>query len=365
MKRNREGRHEYDYGDGGSWVRGPLIGKGSFGCVFLAHNRKKGGCFPSAMAVKSCELSFSASLQKEREILGNLDGCSNVLRCFGNETTTSEDGQKTIYNLLLEFASGGTLGAFIRKNAAVAALIPESDVRGYTRAILRGLQHIHAWGYVHCDLKPDNILLFAPNSASGSGKFVPKIADFGLAKRRSVQDPCFRGTLLYMSPESLVHGIQGPPSDIWALGCVVLEMLTGRPPWGGAADLDRNGLLSRIQTLTELPKVPNSLSIEAWDFLKRCFARKPRFRPTAEQLLNHPFVARSYRKEYETETNGFGQEEKDNKEEDVVNPIRGLSGKGTDDEHSSFSTYYQSFSSEDFFSSLSEEVIFPIIPSSE
>ncbi|XP_057968165.1 mitogen-activated protein kinase kinase kinase 20-like [Malania oleifera] len=372
MKRNRgDAAEEFDYGDGVSWVRGPLIGKGSHGCVFLANPRKKmkkGGCFPSVMAVKSSEVSLSATLQKEKETLCNLQGCSSVLQCFGDEETYSEDGQQMIYNLLLEYAPGGTLGALIKKHTAVAALIPQSDVRAYARALLRGLRHIHARGYVHCDLKPDNILLFLPNSGSAVAKFVPKIADFGLAKRTSKQGPCFRGTPLYMSPEAVVRGTQGPPSDVWALGCVVLEMLTGRPPWDGAAFLDREGLLSRIRTPNQLPKVPSTLSKEASDFLKKCFVRKAPFRSTAEKLLTHPFVAELDCKDDEPETNGFEEEEEEEgeeEEEEVIYPVEGLSETvtETDDEYSSFSSDDQSYSSEDFFSSsVSEEVVFPILP---
>ncbi|XP_057967766.1 mitogen-activated protein kinase kinase kinase 20-like [Malania oleifera] len=370
MKRNRgDAAEEFDYGDGVSWARGPLIGKGSYGCVFLANPRKKmknGGCFPSVMAVKSSEVSLSATLQKERETLCNLQGCSSVLQCFGDEETSSEDGQQMIYNLLLEYAPGGTLGALIKKHTAVAALIPESDVRAYTRALLRGLRHIHACGYVHCDLKPDNVLLFLPNSGSGIAKFVPKIADFGLAKRTSKQDFRFRGTPLYMSPEAVVEGIQGPSSDVWALGCVVLEMLTGRPPWDGVAFLDRERLLSRIRTPNQLPKVPCSLSKEARDFLKKCFVRKAPFRSPAEKLLSHPFVAELDCKDDESETNSFDE---DDEEEDVLYPVKSLSETETetetetDDEYSLFSSYDHSYNSEKFFSSsVSEEVVFPILP---
>ncbi|XP_057968533.1 mitogen-activated protein kinase kinase kinase 20-like [Malania oleifera] len=287
MERKRGGSDECDYGDGGSWSRGPLIAKGSFGSVFIAiwKKKKKKGYF---LAVKSCEVSTSSSLRDEGNILSNFHGCSNILQCFGEETTTSENGQ-VVYNLLLEYASGGTLGGLIAKNAAAASFIPESDVRAYTRDILCGLHQIHVAGYVHCDLKPENILLFPPDS--GFGRFVAKIADFGLAKKRRVQYPYLRGSAMYLSPEVLIDGIQGAPSDIWALGCVVLKMLTGRPPWLNTAGLNREGLLSRIATPNELQQIPSSLSEEAKDFLKHCFVRKANTRFTAEMLLIHPFVA--------------------------------------------------------------------------
>ena len=75
MKRGAEAS---DFGDGETWVRGPLIGKGGFGSVFLATSKKPNSrfqCFPSVMAVKSAEVSISASLQKEKEVHNNVQGC--------------------------------------------------------------------------------------------------------------------------------------------------------------------------------------------------------------------------------------------------------------------------------------------------
>ena len=78
-------------GDGVSWFRGPMIGKGSFGSVYLANLKKprlRFGCFPAVMTVKSAEISVFGSFQKEREALSNIGRCPNVIRRFGNETTT-------------------------------------------------------------------------------------------------------------------------------------------------------------------------------------------------------------------------------------------------------------------------------------
>ncbi|KAJ7974430.1 Mitogen-activated protein kinase kinase [Quillaja saponaria] len=192
-----------------------MIGKGSYGSVFLATLKKPKTNFshlPTVMAVKSAEVSASGSLQKEKE-------------------------GEMIFNLLLEYASGGSLSDLIKKS--VNRGLPESDVKRYTRSILRGLAHIHECGYVHCDLKPDNILL-VPVSSKNSFKgfnYMAKIADFGLSKavkqnKRGRWDIGLRGTPVYMAPETVLENIQGPQSDVWALGCVVFEMLTGKSIWG-------------------------------------------------------------------------------------------------------------------------------------
>ncbi|WCJ40358.1 mitogen-activated protein kinase kinase kinase 21 [Euphorbia peplus] len=277
-----------------SWRRGPLIGKGGFGSVYLANLKKpysNNGYFPPVMAIKSALVSSSTSLQKEKLVFEHLHACPYILHCYGQETTTTHNGDM-IYNVLLEYASGGTLGDVIKQSGIPG--LPELDVRRYTRCVLEGVDYIHRRGYVHCDLKPDNVLLVCDGN---SGSFVPKIGDFGLAKRfvKSKKmkfgfDPSFGGTALYMAPETVVEGVQEPPCDIWALGCIVFEMLTGYTVWDSESNLTTEEVLRKISDRCELPKIPPHISKDGKDFLKACLVRNPMFRFTAEMLLIHPFV---------------------------------------------------------------------------
>ncbi|KAB1214469.1 Mitogen-activated protein kinase kinase kinase ANP1 [Morella rubra] len=293
MKRKKPDESMCSHGE--SWMRGPMIGKGSFGSVFLATSKKprsRFDCFPAAMAVKSAEVSVSGSLQKEKEVLDNVKGCPFVIGCFGEEITTQENGEM-VFNLLLEYASGGTLAESIEKSSGSG--LPESDVKRYTRSILKGLGHIHDCGYVHCDLKPENVLLVP--AVNGSGNLVAKIGDFGLAKRSAQRKKrrldlnlYLRGTPPYMAPETVIDNVQEPPSDIWALGCVVCKMLSGNSPWDRAEELSTEYLFRLIGDERELPKIPSGVSDEARDFLKACLVRKPIYRFTAEMLVDHPFL---------------------------------------------------------------------------
>ncbi|GFZ17261.1 hypothetical protein Acr_26g0005310 [Actinidia rufa] len=229
--------------------------------------------------------------EKEREALSNIGRCPNIIQCFGDEITTGENGEM-VYNLLLEFGSGGTLADLIKRSGGSG--LSESEVRYYARSILRGIHHIHELGYVHCDLKPENILL-VPNKNGVGAKFKVKIGDFGLAKRAKQNKkrklyPYWRGTPMYLSPEVVTDCIQEPPLDIWALGCIVLEMVTGKPPWFEKEDMDAEALLHMIGEGYESPKIPDEISREGREFLKGCFSRKSMFRFTAEMLLNHSFL---------------------------------------------------------------------------
>ncbi|XP_009796739.1 mitogen-activated protein kinase kinase kinase 20-like [Nicotiana tabacum] len=260
------------------WVRGEAVGHGSFGKVSFAIPRKQS---TQAMVVKSSAASRSTTLMNEKTILDELKSCPNIIRCLG-DNYSYENGEK-LYNVLLEYAAGGDLSNKL-KNSGDHRL-PEFEVKKYTKALLKGLHYIHKTGYVHCDIKLQNILL------GDDGQV--KIADFGLAKRvESKKDDnlrCeLRGTPLYMAPEMVTGGEQGTPADIWALGCVVAEMAAGVPVWNYS---NITQLLMTIGVGDELPEFPAKLSEQGKDFLEKCFVKDPRKRWTAEMLLNHPFVA--------------------------------------------------------------------------
>ena len=88
----------------------------------------------------------------------------------------------------------------------------------------------------------------------------------------------------------------GRRSDIWSLGCTVLEMLTGKPPY--AEITNATACIFKIASSTELPPIPHFVSPECEDFLKRCFVRDPLKRATARELLQHPFLSRTYDDEW-------------------------------------------------------------------
>ncbi|XP_062150225.1 mitogen-activated protein kinase kinase kinase 20-like [Alnus glutinosa] len=291
MKRPREedGEHSLLCGEM-SWCRGPMIGKGAFGSVYRAELKKPrlrlgGSRLTSVVAVKSADPSNGSSLLWEKTVLDALQGCPHVLQTFGADTTKTRNGD-LIYNVLLEFASGGSLADLIVKSSGHG--LSESDVRKHTKSMLVGLKHIHARGFVHCDLKPDNVLLVP--RADGFG-FEVKIADFGLAKRvNSCETPCCRGTPWYLAPECVIYGVQEAFSDIWALGCTVLVMLTGKVPWETiTGSKEYEDLLSQIGS-GSVPDIPDEISNAAKDFFKCCFAINPMDRMTADTLLDHPFL---------------------------------------------------------------------------
>ncbi|KAI3424667.1 Separase, partial [Psidium guajava] len=157
--------------------------------------------------------------------------------------------------------------------------LEDSQVSLYTRQILNGLKYLHDQDVVHRDIKCANILV----DASGA----VKLADFGLGKATKMNDAkSVEGTPLWMAPEVVKNESYGSAADIWSLGCTVLEMLTRQPPY---SHLEGMQALFRIGR-GEPPPVPDSLSREAQDLILRCLQVNPNDRPSAGQLLDHPFV---------------------------------------------------------------------------
>ncbi|URE47307.1 hypothetical protein MUK42_13882 [Musa troglodytarum] len=119
-----------------------------------------------------------------------------------------------------------------------------------------------------------------------------KLADFGLAKEISKLNwaKSCKGTVYWMAPEVVKTKPYGPSADIWSLGCTVLEMLTRHPPYPNLEWIEAFYKIGH----GELPNIPNSLSMEAHDFIRKCLQVNPEYRPSAAQLLKHPFVKRSH-----------------------------------------------------------------------
>ncbi|KAM7262803.1 hypothetical protein ACFE04_000486 [Oxalis oulophora] len=262
------------------WVRGETIGYGSFATVSLATSSSDSSHLPSLMAAKSCVVECSDTLKHEKQILDRIGNCLNIIHCFGEEVTIEHSGEK-FYNLLLEYASRGSLADLVKENNGKG--LRESDVKSYTRSILKGLCFIHSKGFAHCDIKLQNILVCDDGEA--------KLADFGLARKcNEFNGVSCRGTPLYMSPEAVNENLYEASGDIWGLGCAIFEMASGKKVWGNEKGLNFASLLMKIGASEELPGVPSELSEEGKDFVLKCFIKDHSKRWTAEMLLNHPFV---------------------------------------------------------------------------
>ncbi|GBB83773.1 hypothetical protein RclHR1_10440006 [Rhizophagus clarus] len=272
------------------WQQGKFIGGGAFGSVYLAVNLDTG----DLMAVKEIRFQDPSSLttlyksvKEEMSVMEMLDH-PNIVSYYGIEVHRDK-----VY-IFMEYCQGGSLASQLEHGR----IEDEGVIQYYVYQMLHGLGYLHENDIVHRDIKPDNILL----DHNGVIKFV----DFGAAKilaknqktmgrttmaqKSKTNVHSLTGTPMYMAPEIITGGEKGRKGsmDIWSLGCCVLEMATGRRPW---SNLD-NEWAVMYHVVTGHPPLPDpsQLSELGMDFLKQCFIRSAQQRPSAKELLKHPWI---------------------------------------------------------------------------
>ncbi|KAJ5511669.1 Mitogen-activated protein (MAP) kinase kinase kinase SSK22 [Penicillium expansum] len=288
------------------WQQGQFIGGGTFGSVYVAINLDSN----YLMAVKEIRLQdpqlipkIAQQIRDEMGVLEVLDH-PNIVSYHGIEVHRDK-----VY-IFMEYCSGGSLASLLEHGR----IEDETVIMVYALQLLEGLAYLHEAHIVHRDIKPENILL----DHNGVIKYV----DFGAAKiiarsgrtlapADNPQGPGFKepakdstnqrknqksttGTPMYMSPEVIrgdaanLDNRQGAV-DIWSLGCVVLEMATGRRPW---STLDNEWAIMYNIAQGKQPALPSrdQLSDQGIDFVRRCFECDPARRATAAELLQHEWI---------------------------------------------------------------------------
>ncbi|KAI5065792.1 hypothetical protein GOP47_0018416 [Adiantum capillus-veneris] len=263
------------------WRKGELIGAGAFGSVYMGMNLDSGELLAVKqvlVAAKNVTREKSQAHLKELEdevkLLQNLSH-PHIVRYLG---TAREDGA---LNIFLEFVPGGSIASLLGKFGS----FPESVIRMYSRQLLQGLEYLHKNGIMHRDIKGANILV--------DNKGVIKLADFGASKQvvelvTISGAKSMKGTPYWMAPEVIRQTGHSLPADIWSVGCTIIEMATGKAPW--SQQFQEVAALFHIGTTKSHPPIPEHLSREAQDFLRKCLRKEPHLRSTASELLEHAFI---------------------------------------------------------------------------
>jgi hypothetical protein len=269
------------------WMKGQLIGKGTFGRVYLGMNITTG----ELIAVKQVEVNAKAAgndKEKIKELVKSLDQEIDTMQHLDHPNIVQYLGcerKEYSISIFLEYISGGSVGSCIRKHGK----FEESVVSSLTRQTLLGLSYLHREGILHRDLKADNILLDLDGTC--------KISDFGISKKTdniygNDVTNSMQGSVFWMAPEVIRSQGQGYSAkvDIWSLGCVVLEMFAGKRPWSKEEAI---GAIYKLGSLNQAPPIPEDVSrvigVEGLSFMYDCFTIDPMERPTAETLLRAPF----------------------------------------------------------------------------
>ncbi|CAL1278763.1 unnamed protein product [Larinioides sclopetarius] len=267
---------------------GKLIGEGSFSMVYLAkdiHTNRE-------YAIKVCEKRHILREKKQKAVMRekvimnrlNLHPSPFFIKLY----CTFQDSDRLYF--VMNYASHGELLPYIVKVGS----FDEECTRFYTAEILLAIEHLHKLSIIHRDLKPENILLDEDMHI--------QITDFGSAKclneenndtsnSETSRKSSFVGTAQYVSPEMLSDKSSSPSVDLWALGCIIYQMISGLPPFRAP-----NEYLI-FQKITKLEyDFPDGFSVAAKDLVQKLLVLEPSQRLGSQDtngypsIRNHPFL---------------------------------------------------------------------------
>eukprot|EP00438_Fugacium_kawagutii_P010246 Skav234278 [mRNA] locus=scaffold1464:1275640:1277216:- [translate_table: standard] len=274
-------------GSGRRWIRGEAIGRGSLGTVFQAMDQQTG----ELLAVKEktrggwdvlgrevgintsdkSDLKFKEQLENEIQMMKDLKH-PRIVTYFGHDYIGD-----CLY-IYLEYMAGGSLAQALKQFGC----FEESLTLSYAKEILEGLEYLHTHDppVVHRDIKGGNVLVDLECHA--------KLSDFGCSKRANDTDTLcltMRGSIPWMAPEVIKSTGYGRKADIWSYGCVLIEMATGKNPWGSFDN--PMAAMVKIGMSEATPPIPETLSPAAKDIIRLCTQRDATLRPDATSLLSH------------------------------------------------------------------------------
>ncbi|KAJ2167343.1 Suppressor of Sensor Kinase (SLN1) [Coemansia sp. RSA 562] len=290
------------------WQMGRYVGGGAFGLVHVGYNLDSGELmavkeirFPSRPGVRgdAARGDSGRKIVQEMEVMSVLQH-PNIVTYYGIEVHRDK-----VY-LFMELCSRGSLAQLVRDQGK----LDEASIRVFVVQMLRGLEYLHRAGISHRDIKCDNTLLDENMNIKlvdfGAAKVLNQQSQAATRRSRATRDGAsLAGTPMYMAPEVILGsngGSIGPASrageklrpgrlgaqDIWALGCCIVEMVTGNPPW---AHLDNEWAIM-YHVVSGDPPLPAAadISAEGLRFVRRCFTRQPADRPQAADLLRDEWL---------------------------------------------------------------------------
>ncbi|CAL9136728.1 unnamed protein product [Musa textilis] len=261
----------------GDYMIGQQIGAGAFSTVWRARHRVRG----TEVAVKEIAMD-----RLSRKLQENLLSEVFILRRINHPNIIALydfiQSSGRIY-LILEYCRGGDLSVYIQNHGRV----PEATAKHFMKQLASGLQVLRDNNVIHRDLKPQNLLL-----SSYDENAVLKIADFGFARslppRGLAETLC--GSPLYMAPEVMQFQKYDAKADLWSIGVILYQLVTGKTPFTGNSQIQQ--LLQNIVKTNELSfPLGYDLSCDCMDLCQKLLRRNAVERLTFEEFFNHQFLS--------------------------------------------------------------------------
>ncbi|KAK6984636.1 kinase-like domain-containing protein [Favolaschia claudopus] len=261
---------DYDFTNPNNHVLGKKLGAGKFGSVSVVHYHPN----KTLVAVKSMNRNHTLGV-KEAGLLKQANH-KHIVKFLG----FTQDHEQCL--VFMEYASGGTL----EQLAKALGPLQEVEVTALTRQIADGLVHLHDLNIIHRDLKGANIAI----SLDGCVKI---ITDLGCAKKIDGNlQMSHAGTFFWMSPEMVLQTPYNATTDVWSLGIVIVELMSGGHPWLKEREGQGRPLLAALQDITkgEVPIPPNASRGLQQLLQDQMFIVDKVKRLTSDQLQKHPWL---------------------------------------------------------------------------
>lgn len=271
-----------------------VIGRGAYGVVYKGIGRDGGIVAIKRVGRAKLTIEEKKQLQEEISLLRKLNHPHIV------KYVEAIDYPESPYlDIIMEYVEGGSLFSMVRDIRKSLNIQNNSKVLGelnavtFIKQVILGLKYLHLQGVVHSDIKGANILVTKDKCV--------KLADFGLASTKLGKDlneaspeatstsdnPMdFLGSPYWMAPEIVTQTGKSTASDIWSVGCTVIELLTGFPP---NHQLNEMSALFRLMN-DDCPPLPSGISPDCEDFLRKCFCKDMKTRATADELISHRWL---------------------------------------------------------------------------
>lgn len=279
------------------------LGIGGFAKVFKVRRKSDGAHF----ALKFCTPGTAEDKQLMYNEVALMKMCCEE-NSFVLDVVDAYDDDRGILWIFVELMDNA-ITPVIKAMRLRTDLYTENAIKWCLKQTLRGLHYLHSNNIIHRDIKSDNILTRSDGAV--------KLADFGysaqLTQERAARSSKV-GTLCWMAPE-LIKGERRYDTkiDIWSFGIFAYELAQGDPPYIGEA---QSRVIINIITKPP-PKISNKWSPEFREFVSACLTQNPEERPSAQQLLNHPFLqgASQYKEEYARCVATYVEEAKERKKQ--------------------------------------------------
>ncbi|XP_069476172.1 serine/threonine-protein kinase ULK1 isoform X2 [Ambystoma mexicanum] len=261
--------------------RKDLIGHGAFAVVFKGRHKEKPDVEVAVKCINKKNLAKSQTLLgKEIKILKELKH-ENIVALYDFQELSN-----SVY-LVMEYCNGGDLADYLHTMRTLS----EDTIRLFLQQIAGAMRVLHSKGIIHRDLKPQNILL----ASTGGRKSNPnniriKIADFGFARylQSNMMAATLCGSPMYMAPEVIMSQHYDAKADLWSIGTIIYQCLTGKAPFQASTPQDLRLFYEKNKSLT--PNIPRETSSRLRELLIGLLQRNQKDRMDFEEFFHHPYL---------------------------------------------------------------------------